>query len=92
MQEQIHGIRKFSPEWWNIQRARNEGHVLPQIYIVYNDYQIGWLYNQGHHFTDAQFEAYVYGLAITKGCKEIRFVRRISMNNKKIIKYAVIYF
>jgi hypothetical protein len=84
--------RKLSPEWWDIKQARSEGHTLPAIYIVFNDHQIGWLYNQGEKFSDEKFMAYIYGLEITKRCKEVRFIYGINLHQKEVIRCAVLYF
>ena len=91
--------QRLSPEWWNIREARKEKHLLPQIYIIYNDFQLGWLYNNrnrlynnGKRFSDEEFKAYVSGLAITKRCKEVRFIYGKNILGKKVIRKAVLYY
>lgn len=71
---------------------RLKAHPLPEIYIVYNDYQVGWLYNKGNRFSDSEFNVYVRGLAIMEICKEVKFFFGINRHGKKVIRYAVIYF
>jgi hypothetical protein len=78
---------------WNITTARErlKAHPLPAIYIIYNDYQLGWLYNKGHRFPDKAFKKYVYSLAIVQGCKKVDFFTGINRHGKKVIRGAVIY-
>jgi len=84
--------QRLSPEWWNTYEARKEKHLPPQIYIIYNDYQTGWLYNKGKRFSDEEFKAYVSGLAITKRCKEVKFFSGKNVLGKKVIRKAVLYY
>jgi len=83
---------RLSPAWWDLQQARAERHPLPRIYIIYNDHQLGWLYNKGKRFSDSAFKEYVYNLAIVQGCQTVRFIYGITLHQKKVIRYAVIYF
>jgi hypothetical protein len=78
---------------WNITTARErlEAHPLPEIFIVYNDYQVGYVHNKGNKFSDKAFKVYVFNLAIAQRCKEIRFFYGINRHGQKRIGYAVIY-
>lgn len=80
------------PEW-NFKTAaeRLKAHPLPATYIVFNDYQLGWLYNKGERFSDDGFKTYVSGLAITERCKEVRFIYGINRHNREYIRYAILY-
>jgi hypothetical protein len=84
--------RRLSPEWWDISQARSERHKPPAIYIVFNDHQLGWLYNQGKKFSDEEFMAYIHGLEITEGCEKVRFIYGINLHQKEVIRCAVLYF
>ena len=85
-------IRRLSPQWWNIREARRENHPLPAIYIIFNDAQVGWLYNNGRRFTDEEFKIYVRGLAITKRCKKVKFFSGKNIFGKEVIRKAVVYY
>lgn len=85
-------ISKLSPAWWNTYRARQKRHPAPKIYIIYNSHQLGYVYNDGEKFSDSEFKAYVYGLAITKRCKGVRFFRQRNLHGKYIIKGAVLEY
>ena len=85
-------ISKLSPQWWNTYEARRVRHPEPRIYIIYNDNQLGWLYNNGKKFSDEKFKAYVHGLAITKRCKEVKFFSGKNIFGKKVIRKAVLYY
>lgn len=84
--------RRLSPEWWDIRQARQERHELPNIYIVFNDHQLAWVYNDGVRFTNSEFKEYIHGLAFVQGCKKIRFRYGINVHRERIIRYAVIYY
>jgi hypothetical protein len=81
--------QKFSPEWWDSLKRPED---IPNIRgIIYNDYQLGWLYNQGERFSNSAFKEFVYGLEISKGCKDIIFWYGITLNRERVIRGAVIF-
>jgi hypothetical protein len=87
----IHDREK--PEWdFKTAAQRLKDNPLPKTYFIFNDHQLGWLYNGGVRFSNPEFKEYVYGLEIIQGCKEVRFVTGINRHNKEVIRYAVIYY
>ena len=81
------------PKWdFKAAKERLKRHPLPQVYIIHNSYNLGWLYNKGTRFTDSGFQEYVYGLDISKRCKRVRFIYKRDMRGRLVIKYAVLYF
>jgi len=79
---------RFSPEWWD---SFKRPHYVPSLYIVFNDYQVGWIHNNKRHFTNSEFKEFVYGLEITKGCKKVVFWYGITLNRERVIRGAVIF-
>ena len=83
-------IRRLSPEWWDLAEARYKNYPGMNIQIIFNDSQIGWLYNNGERFTDIEFMEYAKKY-VPEGA-EIKFFYGINRHNKKYIRLGVIYY
>lgn len=61
----------------------------PKVDYIFNDTQLGRLYNGGKKFSDSGFRKYV-AAHISKGLR-VRFVSGKNLFGKKYIRYAVIF-
>ena len=61
-----------------------------KIDYIFNDTQLGRLYNGGKKFSDSGFRKYV-AAHVSKGL-EVRFISGKNLFGKKYIRYAVIYY
>ena len=61
----------------------------PKVDYIFNDTQLGRLYNGGKKFSDSGFRKYV-AAHISQGLK-VRFVSGKNLFGKKYIRYAVIF-
>ena len=85
---------RINPEWnISVAKHRKESHPLPEIYIIYNDHQLGWLYNQNGRMSDDEFREYVQKIVrkFTRPCK-VKYFYKVGMLRDRFINYAVIYF
>lgn len=86
-------IRKNSPEWNRIYKARRERHPTPKIQIIYNDHTLGWFHNDGKKMSNYEFISYIkkYIEENKKDCDFYFFYGKDILGHK-VIKKAVLYF
>ena len=85
-------IRKGSPEWHKIYRDRSERYPSPKIQIIYNDHQLGLLYNDGVKISNSEFIDYVnkYIKENKKDCK-VDFIYGKNLFCHKVVRLAVLH-